>query len=360
MNNFVQVIERTEINKIISVSLHHIDVSGKTSKKNDLPVDHEDLDGYLSGLLSEINKNPSRRSYEFPLYATGFKTTLASYFKNRDLSNNSESDMFSLNLLTEEMKVESNMEKLNKNNDGHVNKGSFLQFLFVDEGVVSYLGVKIDFQDFIDEEDFKIRSGLAVKRKIYKAVKVSYNVDGSLGGVYIYDKNKKPAVYWWDNFLSLKQARDDSHNTRVAVDEVIKVINTLKSKFKKDSTILRNATLAAFKQERTMDFNEFIGDIFESYVSDDDLYNSEKKDKIIEKLKELPDKKGFDWSFELVPSVVKYNMSKVRLSEEITLVYEEGMRNLSRKIWSDLTDDGRKVVVIESAEGYETFPSRVK
>lgn len=242
---------------------------------------------------------------------------------------------------------------------GMLKKEVFLQFLYRDNSNISYLGVKIEHHAFLDENDFKKKIGLAIAKKIYKACKVSFNDTGTPYDVFVYDTNTKPSTYWWKDFLELKEIRDDALNTRLASKEVIKVVNGLKKHHPADYTILRNAVVAAFKQQGEMKFNEFIESTFETYEPED-AHLKNKMPNIVGKLKHLPEKKKFDSQFNLVPSEVPFKRSKISLSKEITLSIDEGIDDLDEKIWSERSASGMKLVVIESPDGFERFKLKTR
>ena len=98
-----------------------------------------------------------------------------------------------------------------------------------------------------------------------------------------------------------------------------------------------------------MNYHQFIQTTFENYTSDAPEFE-EAKIKLIAKLKTLPEKKGFDPIFNTIPSAVPFNKTTYKLTAEISLSIKDGIANLSEKIWSEETNDGRELIVIESSE----------
>lgn len=348
--------EKQEINvqRIISSVLHQIDVENKDFKCIDISGDHNDLEGYLSDLLLEVNEKKEKRQYDFHRETTEFYTSLNSFFKQQDLVKNIAARNMSSRLLDKEVDTDSRYGHLGVSGKGHVKKGSFLQFLYREDQSIFYLGVKIEHQVFLDEDDFKKKIGLAIARKIFKACKVTFNESGTPYNVFLYDTNPKPSTYWWKDFLELKEVRDDALNTKMASNEVIKVVNRLKSKHPADYTILRNSTIAAFKQKGEMKFGEFVKNTFERYEPVDPQLKNELPS-IVEKLKKLPESKKFDSKFNLVPSEVPFKRSNIALSKEISLSINDGIENMEDKIWAEKSANGKKLVVIESPDGFERF-----
>lgn len=345
---------KIKIKRIISSVLYHIDVDNKKHEKIIIEDDGNDIEGYLSDLLVEVSADTHKRAYQFNRETTEFYQSLNSFYDAQDLFNSTAAENLAKRLLEKEIDTDNRVGHLSAKGTGHVKKGSFLQFLYREEGVVSYLGVKIEHQIFLDENDFKKKIGLAIADKVYKACKTTFDADGIPIEVFIFDKNKKPSVYWWKDFLELKEIRGDALNTKTASSEVIKYLNRLRNDYPSDYTILRNATISAFKQQGTMKFDHFISNTFENYEPEN-ITLKEKLAKDLPKLRALPENKKFDSSFTLVPSEVPYKRSSVRLSKEITISYDDGIDNLEDKIWSEKTADGKKLVVINSPEGYERF-----
>lgn len=343
---------KSKTNRIVSNVFYKLDVDGNKLELVPLPKASSDFDNYLSSLLAEISKKAQKRSYVFQRETTEFYLALVDYFKQTDLVKNSHSESLSKRLLAEEIKAIKKYGHLGAEGEGHVKRGSFLQFLYREDSKVFYLGVKVDHQDFLDETDFHKKAGLSLAKKVYKACKVEFDSDGLPLQIEIFDTNQKPAVYWWQEFLELNVLRDDSENTEKASNAVMTEIDRLKKKHPIDHTILRNSVIASFKQKGTMNYEDFVNDVIANYEPEDSKL---KISNLVKKLKELPQKKGFDTQFTLDPSKVKFRKSQFKLSREITLTIADNIEHLNEKVWSEQTKDGKKLVVIESEEGFKHF-----
>ena len=73
-------------------------------------------------------------------------------------------------------------------------------------------------------------------------------------------------------------------------------------------------------------------------------------------LRKLPQTKGFDGDFTPVPSAVPFHKVNVEVSKGINLLYDPGMQDLTNKIWSSKTPDGRPVLVLDAPEAAKEFP----
>lgn len=333
---------------ILSAVMHHIDSKKKVIQAAAINASAVDLNGYLNKLLSEIRDQENKRVYSLPSATSEFSICLSDFKANPILSSNNYSTNLAKRLVREEF------ESINRHpNLNPIAKGSFLQFTYQDGTAVKYLGVKIEHSTFIDINTLIRAAGLADDRKLYKAVMAELS-HTAIGDIYVFDTNGKPAAYWWKNFLELDVQRNDSENTKNAIDAVIKTLGLLKNDFPADHSLLRNSAIAAFKQKTVMRYGDFVDALISSY----DPVDAAAKAKIAtieQKLRELPTTKKFDTQFMLDPSVVPYRQRKITLSPEITLTIKEGIEKLDEKIWASKTQDGRNILVIqtEHISGFE-------
>lgn len=334
--------------QILSSVMHHLDSSRKSIRAITISASAVDLHGYLSKLLSEIRNHENKRVYSNSSTTTEFSTCLHDFSVNPDLPANQHSTFLSKRLVREEF------ESINRHpNLNPVAKGSFLQFTYKEDTATKYLGVKIEHSTFIDVNTLIRTAGLADDRKLYKAVLVDLSHRGQ-NDVYVFDTNGTPAAYWWKNFLELTVQRNDTENTKNAVEAVIRVLGSLKSEFPADHSLLRNSAIAAFKQDSVMRYGDFVDKLIKNYVPVDSA--ALPKILVIEnKLRLLPTIKNFDTQFNLDPSSVPYRQKKITLSPEISLTIKEGIEKLNEKIWASKTSDGRSVLVIQTEQvaGFE-------
>ncbi|AZF29774.1 hypothetical protein C4J89_0267 [Pseudomonas sp. R4-35-07] len=334
-------------NSVISTCFFHVDILNKTKEQIAGDLKNQDLEVYLETLLVEINNKEQKRIFDFSEPESAFKLSTRTVSESADLSVNFAGENLVQKLLDQEITTNERYKHLGKNDGAHVKTGSFLQFIYKENGNLRYLGVKVDHLVILDDIDFKKRKGLSLTEKVYKAFKVDFDDKKSPTCINIYDSKSGLTKYWWAEFLELRERNTDTFNTTTACTETITKLATLKKEFPQDYTILRNATVAAFKQEGSIDYFKFLDATISNYKSDNNEFE-EAKQKLIIKLKDLPKNKGFDTVFELVPSAVPFRNTNYKLTTEISLSIREGISNLSEKVWSEITSDGRELVVIES------------
>lgn len=343
--------------KIKSLSLYQIDASAGEARNIEITGDLTDLNGYLKNLLKEIDSQEHKRSYKVKRETTEFAVALQDFVVKDNLCE-LKSKGLAQKLLHEEMRVEKEYKNLNakKKRDSIVNKGSYLQFLYVVNERTCYLGVKIEHKIFLDENDFKIKSGLPETSKVYKACRVIYS-DSDFEEIYVYDKNTEPSVYWWDGFLELEVLRNDELNTRRAAQAIMRVLDAkVKKLHPEEYTQIRNAAIVALKQNKQINYNDLVDDLLSTAVFEDTKFNA-KIPEIISALKKAPadPKDGFDLQFQGSPGAVQYRQRKVGMGRNIFLTYPEEIENLNSFIWARTEENGDKVVVVKSEEGYEHF-----
>ena len=206
----------------------------------------------------------------------------------------------------------------------------------------------------VEREGFR-RIGLGESQKIYKACRVDFDAKGRPQQALVFDTNTKPSVYWWSAVWELRPVRSDELNTKEAVQHVVHALHKIRKKAPADYTILRNATVAAFKQNAAMDFDQFVTSTFATYTPVEAALANELP-KLVNEIRELPTKKKFDSHFALVPAAVPYKQVKVELNTGITLSYTEDLPHLEDRIWATRTDDGKNVVVVDAPQAAKQFP----
>jgi hypothetical protein len=285
--------------------------------------------------------------------STEFAVSLAKFYGGRNLIPTAAESLAN-RLLRIEVATDERYAHLASTGTTHVKRGSFLQFLFESSGTLGYLAVKVEHQSILDEIDFKRRVGLSESQRLYKACRVHFDAAGAPQQAVVFDTNAKPSVYWWNDVWELQPVRSDEVNTMDAVKHVIHRLKRIKKTSPVDYTILRNATIAAFKQTGAMDFDQFVTSTFATYAPIEAGLASELP-QLVSDLRVLPSKKKFDSHFTLAPMAVPYKQLKVELNTGVTLSYDEDLAYLSDRIWASRTDDGKEVVVVDAPAASKIF-----
>ena len=161
------------------------------------------------------------------------------------------------------------------------------------------------------------------------------------------------AKYWWHDFLELNELQSDELNTKRAFKAVESTLSrNLKKDAPYDHMVIRNAMYLYFSSVEQFDFSEMLDKTIKNYSPND--MKAEKKEELIQKLCDLPEKQHFDHQFKPVLSMIKPKMKKtydvysgiqIKVSsavedlEDIIEAYEDGdgKRYLKIRMDNDIT-----------------------
>ncbi|UQS90981.1 hypothetical protein M5C90_06105 [Pseudomonas chlororaphis subsp. piscium] len=142
-------------NSVVSTCFYHVDIAKNTKEKIEGNMNNQDLEVYLETLLVEIDNKEQKRLFDFTEKETAFKSAVTAVSKNENLQENLAGEKLVEKLLDEEVATNEQYKHLSKNDDAHVKTGSFLQFIYTENGNLRYLGVKVDHLVILDDIDFK-------------------------------------------------------------------------------------------------------------------------------------------------------------------------------------------------------------
>lgn len=332
----------------VNITLHKIDHDAKKVSLLEISKDNEDLNGYIKALLEKIAEAGSKRKFEFESNTTEIKKIIDSIITNKNYEK--EAEKAAKRLLIKEQRAQEQIEHLLH----EVQKGVLVQALIEINGEKRFIISKAEYNQYLDELEMKQRQGLPIKKKIYKAFMVEYNKKGVQTNLYVYDTNSNISKYWWQDFLELNEVNTDENNTNEAFETITKnALGKLKSEFPADHNILRNRILGYFKSNKDFEMDHFIETAIGDYEPvDKDFKVAELKTKI----RNLPEKKGFDSQFTIKPEVIKAKKLKeiVHLNENIDLHINSHVGDL-HEIIEAVKVKGEKYIRIRSDAGYEAF-----
>lgn len=251
---------------IIHNSLFKIDLETKTISS--LPHDDSgrDLSSYVIELLDNILASSDKKGFEFESETTEVRRLLQEIVE--DKSNNAK--FFSRNttaiaqrFLLKETEAQERVNKLKIK----LQKGILvISLVTFDNGIVKTIISKADHDEFLDSISFEKRSGLPLKKKIYKAFIVEYNNEFEIKTTSVYDTNSSFSVYWWRDFLELKEVFTKEYNTEKAFDIIeSKILAPLKKDSKSDYINLWNATVHYFRCKNEFSLEEYNETVIKNY-----------------------------------------------------------------------------------------------
>lgn len=310
----------------------------------------QNIQSYILELINNCVDTKGDREY---IFDPNLQTTKPHI--DNIIQNNNRDDVCKL-LAEKLLSVENDTKEKIAHLDKEIPKGILMiSFTKMTETEYKLIITKADYTEFLEELSGEKKSGLPTKKKIFKSfiMNVSYfDYKFEYTKILTYDANSKKAAYWWKNFLELSEVRDDIKNTKTAYDAIKKdIIEPLRRKHKQDYLCLRNATIAYFRAESDFDINHYKDVIVGNYKPFDNFLNIED---IKTKIEKLPQKYGFDNSFQKIPTVIKDKFKDViQLTDEIELKLKQDIINIERFIQPDKDEKGDEYIMILSADGYQ-------
>ncbi|MFQ7500577.1 MAG: hypothetical protein ACLRNP_16915 [Blautia coccoides] len=255
-------------------------------------------------------------------------------------------DFIAKRLLLKEQEAQTSVAHMNTN----VQKGSLIQALMYDEEMDEhiYLLAKVEHTDFVDDEDFSFKSGFSKdKTKLWKSC--TFRIDDPNATNFsakVYSNNI--AKYWYDNFLELDQVVSDEVNTDKAFRAIDSTLNrNVKGIAPRDHTLLRNTMITYFKSNDYIDYYTMIQSTLENYKPTE--LEQDKMEKVLEKIRELPEKYKFDKQFNTVPSVINARIRKVYdVCHGVQLRITDAIDDFDETIKAYRDNDGNRYIQIKT------------
>ena len=311
--------------------------------------DNDNLNSYILELLTNVASETGDREFEFAEESLTMRTLLENIIADNE--RDSACETIAKRLLAKEIDAQKIIERLKK----EIHKGMLIiSFVKMTETEKKIIISKADYNEFIEEVSGNKKSGLPIKKKIFKAFIANVSLQNGteiITNLFTYDSNAVIASYWWKEFLELKTIRNDDENTKIAFSAIEKaVLIPIKEKYKQDYLLLWNATIAYFRGEGEFDLIHYRDVVIGDYIPfDKDLKIKDIKKRITE----LPTKAGFDIKFKKNPSLITNRFKNVlSLTTEINLVLMHDIAN-PKKTFKKHEDADGKYLMIRSDKGYE-------
>lgn len=334
---------------ILYASLNHINHSSSSIKK--VKIDHsESLKEYTEKLFLEITESPKRRQYLFTSPKSEIRNLLNDIIL--DFDRDKSITLAAKRLLNKEREAQEDLKS--KKLKVEILKGSLFQAYIEVSGQESIIICKADHTEFLDENSLTVRSGLPWNKKIFKAALIRIDKDIINEEVDVLDSNL--SKYWWREFLELEEKHTDSYNTEKSMEHFDnRVFNTISKSHPADYQILRNSFVGYFRNNDIFEIEDFIENIFASYKPEDE---SLKIDNLVAKIRSLPEKLGFDRTFNISKGDIKKRMSeKIKITESIDLLIKKEIPNFRKTLQSGKTDSGQMYLQImtDNEKVYKAF-----
>lgn len=331
--------------EIVMQTIRIIDYENDEIYVRDVP---EAFSNYVRQLITYINNNNSIRSYRTRSVNTEVISCVLDIVRNQidEEFVIGKIDFIANRLLLKEREAQNVVSHM----DTNVQKGSLIQALLHDDlqDKYMYLLAKVEHTDFVDDSDLSFKSGFSKDmKKLWKSCIFEIEDLGATSfSANVYSNTV--AKYWYDNFLELDEVVSDEVNTDKAFRALESTLNrNIKNIAPRDHVLLRNALITYFKSNDYMDYDVMIQTTLENYQPID--LETEKMEKVIQKIKELPEKHRFDRQFHSVPKVINARIRKVYdVCHGVQIKITDAIDDLSGTISAYRDADGNRYIKIKT------------
>ena len=331
--------------EIVIQTIRIIDYENNAVYVRDTP---ETFSEYVRQLIAYINGNTSIREYRTRSVNTEVISCILDIVKNQIDEDfvTGKIDFIANRLLLKEREAQTFVAHM----DTNVQKGSLIQALLHDEenDKYTYLLAKVEHTDFVDDSDFSFKSGFSKDmKKLWKSCIFEVDdINATSFSAKVYSNTV--AKYWYDNFLELDQVVSDEVNTDKAFRAIESTLNrNVKNIAPRDHTLLRNTMITYFRSNDFIDYDTMIRNTVENYHPVE--LEQEKLEKVIEKLRELPEKHNFDNQFNTVPSAINARIRKVYdVCHGVQLKITDAIDDFDDTIKAYRENDGNRYIRIKT------------
>lgn len=338
---------------IIFNALYKIDIQDAEATHIALPDENNDLKSYITDLLDKIIGDPDKKGFEFESETAEVHGLIG------DILAVNDGDMdkyleYTLAIANRLHRKEIDSDKRNNLGVDLLKGIAVISLVKFAEGTQKLIISKADYNEFLDVLSYTKRQGFPIKKKIYKAFVADIDDAGQITKVAVYDTNSAFTVYWYRDFLELKQVHSDEFNTEKVFNIIeTKILTPIKRVSKRDYLELWNATIRYFRIKPEFSLDGFVEEILTSHIPfDSDLDVNE----LAVKTRKQFEKGGFDSKFPIVAKIIsKRFKNSIPLTPQIDLNIKDGIQNLKGTIQRYQEGNGNKWVMIKSEEGYDYF-----
>lgn len=339
--------------EIIFNALFKIDIQDTEARPVTLPDESNDLKSYIIELLDKIIADPDKKGFVFESDTTDVQRVIEDILAVHESGAN---DYSTLTLAIANRLHRKEIDSDNRNNLGiDLLKGiAVISLVKFDNGTKKLIISKSDYNEFLDMVSYTRRQGFPIKKKIYKAFVADVDGANTITKVAVYDTNSVFTVYWYRDFLELKQVHTDEYNTEKVFNIIeTKILTPIKKVSKRDYIELWNATIRYFRIKPEFTLENFVDEIITSHVPFDTAVDVSE---LAAKTRKQFGKSDFDSKFAIVANKIsKRFKNSIALTPQIDLNLKNDIQNLKGTIQRFQESNGNKWVMIKSEEGFEYF-----
>jgi hypothetical protein len=333
--------------EILKVKLYGLDRSAKTINNIDINDISQDMIDYINKQKQDLVDKPNSRNYITESNTTEVFDSIINIINANDI------DGFGNKIANRLLRTEVNVQERYKMTK--VKTGSLLLIHFYEEEVISFLVIKVEHNTFLDEGDFIKHIGLPLEKETLKSCLYQFNDELELLDIIAFDTNPTISDYWWNTFLELKPLKTDEENTKKAFAAIENIVGRkLRAKAPADFSLIRNNLIGYFKTKNSFNITEVADYILGSYVP---IEPTIQVDQMKQLIIELPNKKGFDQSFEIISKQIDARIrTKITINDHVDLKIQDHVENLQSLIHSEIGEDGKKYIkIVASDNAYNRF-----
>ena len=178
----------------VASALFSVNIQNDFVEKRD--ISQQDAIAYNKKLIEEILGNRNRQLYKIRDKRTHVVSTVLNAVKNKALLPE-DAESIAQRLLDKERERQEEVDRLNV----QIKQGSLLLSLVRKGNDYLFAIVKVESNDYLDEEETRRRSGLPYENKSFK--QCLFQIDGStleITDPFLYDRNRAIADYWANEF----------------------------------------------------------------------------------------------------------------------------------------------------------------
>lgn len=340
--------------QILNNSIRIIDYANEKVYVRDTP---DTFNEYISELIAHINSNQYVRSYKTTSNATEVISCILDILNNKESSGLFEvkNNIIADRLLRKEKEAQRHVGRMNIN----VRKGSLIQALLFDQDseTFQYLIAKVEHSEFVDDSDYSFKTGFSKDKKtIWKSCLIDlFNPAAETFDVKVYSDTK--AKYWSIDFLELVELISDETNTVSSFKAIDGFLNrNIKRVSKQDYVVIRNAFISYMKSNEHIDYRTMVDTVLKNYVPYD--FDKERLDEYRNKLYDLPNKKGFDYQFNSIPTAINARIGKIyKVTTGIEVKITDSIPDIKETIKAFQAENGVRYLRIKvtDADTYDSF-----
>ena len=205
---------------VLEYSLHRVDLQEVGPVILAVDGSASGLKKYAERVLKELFESSRARYFRFQSMGELVASSLVDILDGGDWGD--KSSEIAKKLYDIEADVQERVDKLGTK----VRRGGLLQIKIKHEGKVKFVITKIDDDDFFDEAELELKSGLpASKARLQKTAVATFNDEKVCEELILSDSKPTISEYWYRYFLVAAQLTDSETNTKNAFQSIERLLN---------------------------------------------------------------------------------------------------------------------------------------